>query len=116
MIKDDYIIEGIVSTLIATEPMSFGDHVDYAYSGDRTKIKKNGSYPFTDHNYAGRVLDHVKKGEGVSVLLQGHIIPKARETEYREQMRHELMLSVFSCIGGMFGYDVEVKKITVESK
>ena len=109
MNKEDYIIEGIVAKFIASEALRFGEYVDYAYLGNRLGVKR-AAYPRIEHEHAGRIISAGNEGDQVDVLMSGHIIPREHETEYRQQLKHGFMLSVFSCIGDMFGYNVTVKK------
>lgn len=71
---------------------------------------KKAIYPFQELEYAGRIISAGRKGSVVEVLMSGNIIPKKQETEYRQKLKQELMLNIFSCLGDMFGYDVEVTK------
>jgi len=111
--SDDFVIDGLVTTLIADEDLLFGDYVEYSsLFGNQVTVKKlviEDDEVILISDILGRVIESVKKGEPVKILLSGMITPKKDYTKHMKKLKEELLVTIFTVIGNAFGYDLSIK-------
>jgi len=94
--------------MIAGEDLLFGEYIK---DGLELKVYRWIEGEDSIENIGGQVTSSVVKGDVVGVLIQGSLIPKKQETEYREKLKFEVLTSMLDAIAQSLGY-----KITVSSK